>query len=274
MVERISCKPSNPSGQLEVLKVDFTLKINSKQNPNFFLAWNLLNDIRSVMDYARHNLVFSSGKMSRNFTNSFMTTDDSDSVEAISSFFLSNSILFFNSSFDYLWIFLRISYSSHEDFTSVFSKNIIEKKIKNELIQKDDWQKGLFEMISNIKYRERKKWIIENKEITEMMKKKICQITYINNALKRKYQANDIKHGRFPYFLRSNPQNGSGIKFKLAMEQFYSKSGGTGITFGIPQTGLNIDDVQKFLIEYNNRTVELIYLIIEEKLGLNGDFAV
>lgn len=282
MIDRISCKPQDPSGQLEVIKIrNCPLGIIFKKNPNLALACNQLIDINHIIDFARHNLVFSSENMSRNFIKKFMNTDDTDSLEAISILFLSNSILFFNSSFDYLWILMRILYSSHEALLSDFSIEKIENEIKNKKIQKDDWEKALFKIISdkksdkkiNYKYY-KENWINENKNISDIIKENFSQLNKRNETLKTKYQANDLKHGRFPYFQRSNPQNIIGVRFKLSMEQFYLKSGRQGIAFGIPPTGLNIDDVQNFLIDYNNQTVKLVNLIIEEKLDSDSDSAV
>jgi hypothetical protein len=107
-----------------------------------------------------------------------------------------------------------------------------------------------------------------------MIKENFSQLIKRNETLKIKYQANNLKHSEFPYFQRSNPQNVIGLRLKLSMEQFYLKSGRRGVTIGIPQTGLNIDDVQKYLIDYNNQTVELVNLIIEDKLGSDGNSTV
>ena len=268
MIDKISSKQSDPDGQLEVIdKRDCSTQniysdiVNVKNNPQIILACNQLCDISQVIDFARHNLILSSGHMSREFTKKFMNTGDLDAIETISSFFLSNSILFYNSSFDYLWIMIKLIFSYHNDLIQDFPKDKIEKKMKNYKLMEDEWFKALFKKYTFLNFEERKKWVKKNPNISDEIKKRILDLFEENGTLKENYQANNLKHGEFPYFRRSNLQNVLGAKWELSKEQFYLKSGSRGISFGLPKNGLNIDDVQKFLIDYNNRTVEVVNLM-------------
>jgi len=260
MIDKISSKQSDPDGQLEVI-------INRDYSTHIILAWNQLYDISQVIDFARHNLIFSSGDMSRAFTKKFMSTDDSDVTETISSFFLSSSILFYNSSFDYFWIILMLVFSSHDDLITTYPEDDIKIKKKSKL-KKDEWSKILFRKFTTLKLKERKKWVKNNPNISDEIKKKILDLFEENRILKEDYQANNLKHGEFPYFRRSNLQNVLGAKLELSKEQFYLKLGNRRVSFGLPKNGLNIDDVQRFSIDYNNRTVEVVNLIVEKKLIL------
>lgn len=261
MIDKISSKQSDPDGQLEVIiNRDYSTHIIFsdivKNNPQIILAWNQLYDISQVIDFARHNLILSSGDMTKAFTKKFMNTDDSDVTEAISSFFLSSSILFYNSSFDYFWILLKLMFSSHKELISICPEDDIKIKKKSKL-KENEWSKVLFKKFGYF----REYWIKKNPNISDEVKKKILDLYKKNKTLKENYQANNLKHGEFPYFQRSNPINTIGAELKLSKEQFYLKLGNRRVSFGLPKNGLNINDVQRFLIDYNNRTVEVVNLM-------------
>lgn len=292
MIDKISSKQSDLDGQLDVIYTDnklqfipaycFKYRRCLKENPQIILAFNQLYEISQIIDFARHNLILSSGDMTRAFTKKFMSTDDSDVTETISSFFLSSSISFYNSSFDYLWIILMLLFSSYDDLIEIYPEKEIKKEMKKMGLNEDEWFKALFKKFMVPKFKkkkyfskicvrkrmDRKKWIKKNSNIPDKIKMKILDLNGKNKTLKKSYQANSLKHGKSPYFKRSNPLNAIGAELKLSKEQFYAKSGSQGISSGLPQNRLNIDDVQRFLIDYNNRTVEVVTLIIEEKLWI------
>ena len=224
------------------------------------MIYNQFNNVIEIIDLARFYLIFSSENMVKKYSLEFMKDDDSDTLERISSYFLLSSIIYFNSSFDYIRILVRLIYSTHKELSTQFKKKKISEKIEKWKLEKHDWYVALFKLIQDISSEEEKIWIEENPHITKEIIKSFSNIKKYNKKLKRKYRANLIKHNAFPSFKRSNIENSIDARLQISLDSFYENKG--GVSCGIPKM-LYIEEVQKFLIKYNNRTVKHIISIAE-----------
>jgi len=224
------------------------------------MIYNQFNNVIEIIDLARFYLIFSSGNLVKKYSLEFMKDDDSDTLERISSYFLLSSIIFFNSSFDYIRILVRLIYSTHEELIKQFEKKKISEIIEKWKLEKHDWYVALFKLILEINSEKEKKWIMKKPYISKEIIKSFFDLIKNNEVLKRKYQANLIKHNAFPSFRRSNIENSIDARLQISVDSFYANKG--VISCGIPKM-LYIEEVQKFLIEYNNLTVKYIRSIAE-----------
>jgi hypothetical protein len=273
MIDRISLKRLD--GQLE--EIEYNNNFNLRNGFNFgfrikslnsdyrklILIFNQLQNIYQIVESARHNLVFSAGNFTKNFCSTFLKTNDIDALETIASGFLSSSILYFNSSFDYLRILIRIAYSTTEELTNTISMDKLRKEIKRLKIDKRDWWIAFFSLMTKPKNNrnEEVEWIKKNLLISGEIKDSFHRLWKSNKELKKKYCANSLKHGVFPYFRRTNYQNIVGAYLQISLELYYGKTKSNQISFGLRKKPLIIDDVQNYLINYNNETVQTVNLI-------------
>lgn len=273
MINRISLKRFN--GQLEEIEYNnkfnlrdgfslgFRIRNLNNDSRKLILIINHLQNVYQIVESARHNLVFSSGKFTKNFCKEFLKTDDIDALEGMASSFLSGSILYFNASFDYLRILIRIVYSTTEELTNTISMDKLRKVIERLKIDERDWWIAFCKLMTMPKNNGNKevKWIEENSLISGEIKSSFFKLQKSNEELKKKYCANSLKHGIFPYLRRTNYQNTIGANLQISLEQYYGITKSNRISFGLPRKPLIIDDVQNFLIDYNNETIRTINLI-------------
>ena len=154
-----------------------------------------------------------------------------------------------------------IGLSSHEGNTWVYS---VSKMSGKDL---SHWDLALGSLITKTKYRKYINWFKKNCRIPTSIKNVFSKLESMNKNLRTKYQANQLKHGAFPHFKRSDPSNLIGGRMFETLEQFYDcKSNRYDI--GTHTHQLQIDEVQNFLIKYHNCTAKLITEIVGD-IGLN-----
>jgi hypothetical protein len=121
--------------------------------------------------------------------------------------------------------------------------------------------------------REYMEWV-KNAGIPTKLSELFYKLENSNRKLRYDYGVNELKHGKAPHFLRSNLRNAIGSRANISLEQFYNpKLCKREYSLGLPHY-IQIDEMQNFLIMYNNLTVELlgeVYNTIEFKDGVKGD---
>jgi len=277
MIDFIAQKAYNPNGQLEKINIPANISIlpmlaifkNRKSSKidlcNFLLVYNQLANVRSIMELASSCLIDSSGNISKTICEVYRV-DDINAIELISSNFLLSSIIYYNASFDYLRVLLRYRYTSYKDLIKAFPREKVENEM-NKLNLEKHWELALGSLITKTKYEKYINWFKKNCRIPTSIKNVFSKLESMNKNLRTKYQANQLKHGAFPHFKRSDPSNFIGGRMYETLEQFYGcKSNRYDI--GTHMHQLRIDEVQNFLIEYHNCTAKLITEIVGD-IGLN-----
>jgi len=277
MIKSIRIKSSESEGQLNGLR-----DLRSRFSPFSFLNKWLLRDpelikksmiynqfinIIEIIDIARFYLVSSSDKMACKYSREFLNETISDATERIASYFLISSIIFYNSSYDYLRILIRLFYSTREELIKQYEKKILSN-IEKMKLDNCDWFVALFKSITDIKREDENIWINNNSRISEDTKKSFFELKKQNEILKRKYRANLIKHNTYPSFKRSNIGNSIDARLDVSMDSFFTNK--VKISCAIPKM-LEIEDVQKYLIEYDNLTVSTVKLIDKEIRIVEGE---
>lgn len=302
MIDFIAQKAYNPKGQLEKIDIPSNIIIlpmlaifeNRKSSKidqcNVLLVYNQLANVCSIMELASSCLIDSSGNISKTICGKAYRVDDINAIELISSNFLLSSIIYYNASFDYFRVLLRYAYSSHneliEDCLKEKERKEIQKlelkeklrkirkkfvaRVNKEMLSlglKRNWELALGLIITKTKIKTYLEWINNNETISDSIRKAFNELTKMNRNLRTKYQANQLKHGAFPHFERSDPSNLIGGRMFETLEQFYDcKSNRYDI--GTHTHQLQIDEVQNFLIKYHNCTAKLITEIVGD-IGLN-----
>ncbi len=265
----ITSKKGNSQGQLD--KIDSLGKLitpttvceiqgktNERIDCNIIaLIVNQYENTEGVLDLASHNLVFSSGIISKKLCEEFYSKVSINLQEKISTDFISNSILYYNASFDYIKVLLRFVYSSYVDLKGNYPESEVRDTLKELGLEKTDWYLALGFLITKTKDEDFKKWLRESSNIPEDIWGCFNNLKGKNKKLKKDYQANQLKHGAVPHFMRSNSANTIGSRVLITLDDFYSKSTHT-ISYSLPGNSLDIEDTQNFLIKYNNATVKLI----------------
>lgn len=298
MIDFIAQKAYNPKGQLEKINIPSNISIlpmlsifeNRKRSKidqcNILLVCNQLANVQSIMELASSCLIDSSGNISKTICEKVYRVDNINALELISSNFLLSSIIYYNASFDYLRVLLRYAYSSHNELIENCLKEKERKEIqklelKEKLFKirkkfvarvnkemlslglKRNWELALGLIITKTKIETYLKWVKDNKEISDNIKKAFNELKEMNKDLRTKYQANQLKHGAFPHFKRSDPSNRIGGRMFETLEQFYDcKSNRYDI--GTHTHQLRIDEIQNFLIEYHNITAKVINEILDD----------
>ena len=278
MIDFIAQKEYNPKGQLEKINILLNISIlpmfaifkNRKSSKidqcNVLLVCNQLANVQSIMELASSCLIDSSGNISKTICEKVYRVDDINAIELISSNFLLSSIIYYNASFDYLRVLLRYVYTPYKDLIKVFPREKVENEM-NKLNLEKHWELALGSLITKTKYRRYINRFKKNCRIPTSIKNVFSKLESMNKNLRRKYQANQLKHGAFPHFKRSDPSNFIGRRMFETLEQFYDcKSNRYDI--GTHTHQLQIDEVQNFLIEYHNCNAKLINEIVDY-IGLN-----
>lgn len=269
MIESIAAKNVNANGQLEVF--DFPYSVFNAQTNDFeicgkkierthmVIIYNQAKNLESIIERARINLVFSSGKFSKTICEAIFHKTSSNLEEKISSDHILISILFYNSSYDYLKSLVRMIFSTKQELIKDYPKDKVEVEIQNSGIEKKEWQIALSNLINTDKTSNKyKDWFKNNKIMTASFKQKCKSLKKMNEILRKKYKANQLKHSAVPNFLLSGFKSTQNIKEYIPLDNFYDQlQDGVQSIWGIPADSLNIDDAQNFLIDYNIKTVNL-----------------
>ncbi|MDD3344829.1 MAG: hypothetical protein PHO34_00105 [Candidatus Omnitrophica bacterium] len=231
---------------------------NREVNDNHrVLIVNQYADTKAVLELASMNLILSAESVVKKISRTVFSSDDSNAKELLVSNYLMNSIVYYNASFDYLKLLIRVAYSSYSDLIGNFPKQKIDEVLNKFQLKEEEWETALREIISKIKFEEFKKWL--NGSLSSDLIKKYVGLQNLNKDLRFKYQANRLKHQAVPHFRRSDLGNAIGVRCSISREQFYNKDNiKSSFYFGFPQNTLDINDTQRFLIKYNNKTVELV----------------
>ncbi len=256
MIDVIASKNANSEGQLEELD-----DISVIQTDNYrVLISNQYADIKSILELAGLNLILSSGQMIKKLCRAIYLIKNLDvnAREATAIIYLMNAIVYYNASFDYLKLLIRIVYSNYDDFINDFPRDKIDKIMDKFQLETDEWESALRKIISEIKPKKFKEWL--KGKLSNSIIKKYNELQNLNKDLRFKYQVNRLKHQALPHFLRSDPKNAIGMRCFISIDQFYDNknSAKSSFSFGFPSNSLSIDETQKFLIRYNNKTVEVV----------------
>jgi hypothetical protein len=285
MLEFIASKAVNAKGQLEKINISFgvilaPLSINNQYRKvdenNKILVCNQLDNICSLLELAERNLIFSSGSFSQFIGQKFHPDAPSEKIidlkEGLSIEFLLNSIIYYNSSFDYIKVLIKYIYSSYEDLVHEFPGEKVEK-IMYKLGLEKNWDLALSNCITFIKDKKYPNWLRKKSNIPENIKNLFEELFKKNQNLKIKYQANQLKHGAVPVFRRTNPANALGSKIFESIEQFYLNKECKEYIYHVrpPENYLKIDEVQNFLIDYHNSTAKIINEIVEDIKNPKGE---
>ena len=231
MIDFIAQKAYNPKGQLEKINIPSNISIlpmlaifeNRKSSKidqcNFLLVCNQLANVRSIMELASSCLIDSSGNISKTICEVYRV-DDINAIELISSNFLLSSIIYYNASFDYLRVLLRYLYTPYKDLIKTFPREKVENEM-NKLNLEKHWELALGSFITKMKYIKYLDWFKKNCRIPTSIKNVFRKLENMNKNLRTKYQANQLKHGAFPHFKRSDPSNRIGGRMFETLEQFY-----------------------------------------------------
>jgi len=229
-------------------------------------SWNL----KYCIDIAKYFLNLSSKKSVEKLTNkkpdSFENLDRyEDHIRAIEHRFLLPSILFYNASFDYLYIFVFSLLTTRKEI--VDSKEIKIDKVLDETgylelsNKKYSWMFALNSLITRkLKFKKEEKRKIKDtleqfflRDFINIFK----DLKAENEELRINYYANIIKHQQIPFFKPKCLDNLGGAKSFVDINKFYSIDETTpSITFGIPEIVLDIEKTQKFLVQYHNITIK------------------
>ncbi len=245
----------------------FTLPGNKLNDDQVEIFLNQFCELDYILELSRINLELSLSK------EAFFSKNSSvNNKEKISTIFLLNSIVHYNSGFDYLKALLYLGYSSIEELHKLFPKNRIEDKVEKMNIAEADWELALVKMINEQKWEEYKEWLNNNNKISKKLVDLFEKLEEKNQILRNEYQANQLKHGLVPHFSRTDRGNVIGCRGVIKLDQFFDlKKKRRVVSLGYRENTLNISDTQSFLIDYNNLTVKLLKYLQGELKVINKE---
>lgn len=260
----ITSKEDAPqNGDLEVINNQLFNSFNTLDSNKYgedlckkALIISQLQNISGILELAESNLIFSCKRFVESFCKHFFDKkNDINLQEKISGDFILNSIIYYNASFDYIRVLLRLIYSSNQELQTNYNQKKIEEKLNFLSLEKVDWFIALGSLITISKnFNDWWKKIEIPQEIRDCFKK----INEENEKLRKNYQANQLKHGAIPCFKKSDKSNVLGFRFIIPIEQFYSCKNKTEISLRFHKNLLNINETQEFLIKYHNITINLL----------------
>jgi len=232
-------------------------------------SWNL----KYCIDIAKYFLNLSSEKSVKRLTNkkpdSFENLDRyEDHILAIRHRFLLPSLLFYNSSFDYLIIFIFSILTKNKEIIECEKTNInrVKKEMSDLNLSNKSWVFALNSLITK-----------NNTSIKKQLKKKFKRafaIDFIrffdelnkkNRELRIDYYANIIKHQQIPFFKPKSLNNIGGAQNFIDLNKFYSIGEIAPPIIGrIPEVVLDIEKTQKFLIQYHNMIVKAFNYLLNK----------
>jgi len=225
-------------------------------------SWNLTYCI----DIAKYYLILSLEKNVKKLTDKkpdkFENIDRyNDFIRALEHRFMLPSILFYNASFDYLYIFIFSLLTIRKEI--VESKKTNKDKVLKEAERLDLSNKKFSWMFALNSLITKDKSII--KQIEKKLNQYLChefimildELKMESKKLRINYYANLIKHQQIPFFKPKCNYNVGGAKSLIDINKYFSIDEITpSITFGIPETVLDIEKTQKFLVKYHNLMVK------------------
>jgi len=192
-----------------------------------------------------------------------------DFIIALEHRFLIPSIIFYNASFDYLYIFVFSLLTTRKEI--VDSKETKIDKVLKETQKLDlsnkkySWMFALNSLITQ--KREIRKQIEEklNQFLCSDFIKIFKELKAENKELRIDYYANIIKHQQIPFFKPKCIDNLGGAKNFVELNQFYSIDEITpSIIWGMPEIVLDIEKTQKFLVQYHNITIKAFNYLLNK----------
>jgi len=241
-------------------------------------SWNL----KYCIDIAKYFLNLSSKKSVEELTtknlDSFENPDRyEDHIRAIEHRFLLPSLLFYNSSFDYLIIFIFCLLTKSREIIECEKTDI--NKVQKEMNKLDlsnkkySWIFALNSLITkniaSIKEQlEEKSKQVFSTDFTEFFNK----LDKKNRKLRINYYANIIKHQQIPFFKPKSLNNIGGAQNYIDIKRFYSIDEIIPSIIGeIPEVVLDIEKTQKFLIQYHNMTVKAFNYLLSKTYVEEGE---
>jgi len=276
IMEHFICTP-NPAHFMGVENIIFKDKIERKfDKAEVALLSNSAWNLEYCIEIAKFFLELSSRKSVQKITNRKPNSFGSknryeDFILAIQHRFLLPSILFYNASFDYIYIFIFFLSMNRKEIIDL--KQTGKNKVLNEMKKLDlsnkkhSWIFALNSLITRGRTRnlkeEREKRL--DKHFNNAFIKIFKELEEENNKLKKNHYANIIKHQLIPFFKPVSLDNVGGAKVFPDINQFYSKiNHPSSITFGISEIVLNIENSQKFLIQYHNKTIKVSNYLLDK----------
>lgn len=273
----------NPVIFMHVKNIIFKDKVERKFNrKEIALLSNSSWNLRYCIDIAKYFLNLSSIKSVEKLTNkkpnSFENMDRyEDHIRAIEHRFLLPSLLFYNSSFDYLVIFIFSLLTKSKEIIECDKTNIYRvKKVMNNLDLSNKKYSWIFALNSLITK--------DDTSIKKQLKKKfnhVFSIDFIgffnelktkNKELKINYYANIIKHQQIPFFKPKSLNNIGGAQNFIDINKFYSIDEiAPSIINGMPEVVLDIEKTQRFLIQYHNITIKIFNYLLSKIYEEQGE---
>ena len=237
-------------------------------------SWDLKYCINIAKYFLNLSLKKSVEKLTNKKPDSFENLDThEDHIRAIEHRFLLPSIIFYNASFDYLYIFVFSLLTTRKeivDFKEVKIDKVLDETEYLELSNKKySWMFALNSLIT----RELKPKKEEKKRIKAKLEQFFLRdfinifkdLKAENRKLRINYYANIIKHQQIPFFKPKCLDNLGGAKSFVDINKFYSIDEiKPSIIGSIPEIVLDIEKTQKFLFQYHNLTIKTFNYILNK----------
>lgn len=266
----------NPAIFMNVKNIIFKDKVKRKfDNAEVALLSNSAWNLRYCIEIAKYFLSLSSRKNVQKITNRKPNSFESknrheDFILAIQHRFLLPSILFYNASFDYIYIlifFLSMNRKEIIDLKQTGKNKVLNEMKKLDLSnKKHSWIFALNSLITRNLTRNLKGEIEKrlDKNFNSAFIDMFDEIKEENKKLKKNHYANIIKHQLIPFFKPVSLDNVGGAKVFPDINKFYSKNNHSlPITFAISEIVLNIENSQKFLVQYHNKTIKVFNYLLD-----------
>jgi len=286
MIDFIASKKVNSKGNLDYFEFNAeieTLNIvweNSQSGivkSQKILICNQFANCADILDFAESNLIFSSGNVAKTLCArlSPKTPITSDFQEAIAIKYLLNAMIYYNASFDYIVILLRLIFTPYNKLVEDFPPKKIMERMEKLGIDEKNWEIALRSRITNFTNKKYgfNKWYKGAHNIPDNIRHCFDNLKKKNKDLREKYKVNKIKHQCIPHFKRSNIVNCIEMRASISMEQFYGSPKKFQVNFGW-QNYLEINEVQEFLISYNNETVKVLKKLQNALVWANRDMRI
>lgn len=272
IMEHFIYTPS-PAKFKNVENIIFKDKVARKFNEaEVALLSNSALNLKYCIEIAKYFLNLSSRKSVQKLTNKKPNSFESknryeDFILAIEHRFLLPSMLFYNASFDYIYIlifFLLINRKEIIDLKQTRKNRVLNEMKKLDLSnRKHSWIFALNSLITRNLKNEIEKRL--NKNFNKAFINIFKELKEENKKLKKNHYANIIKHQLIPFFKPASLDNIGGAKVFPDINQFYSKTNHPfSITFGRSEIVLNIENSQKFLVQYHNKTIKVFNYLLDK----------
>ncbi len=235
-------------------------------------SWNLKYCIETAKYFLNLSLKENAEKLTSRKPDDFENNDIyEDHIRAIEHKFLLPSIIFYNSSFDYLYIFVFPLLTGRKEIveSGETKKDKVEKEMRRLRLsnKKYSWMFALNSLITqNSDIRKRLKGEEELKQVfVDDFIKLLNELKTKNEELKKNYYANIIKHQQIPFFKPKRLNNVGGAQNSIDINKFYSLDEIIpSVIHMIPEIVLDIEKTQNFLIQYHNITVKAFNYLLDK----------